>query len=431
MSAVALPDAPLAAAALPRLFAGALADRPLALAEHADRFGPLPDTHGRRALDRLVDLLDEARLTGRGGAGFPTGRKLRAVAAGRRRPVVVANAVEGEPVSDKDKALLRHTPHLVLDGISLAASALGARAAYLALAESAVHELGAVRVALAERERARIDRVPIRVARIPDGFVAGEETALVRAVGGGPPLPTFTPPRPFERGVDGAPTLVQNAETLAQLALVARYGAGWFRTLGTEEEPGTVLATLSGAVRRPGVYEAPLGTPIRDLLDWAGGETEPLSALLVGGYFGSWLPADDALGLRLLDSDLRSAGGGLGARAIVALPRSACGLLESAAVVRWLAGESAGQCGPCVHGLGAVAGAFERLAVHRPSRTDDVALIERWTAQVAGRGACRHPDGTVRFVASALRVFAGEVEAHRAGSCNGRRRAPLPLGGSR
>jgi NADH:ubiquinone oxidoreductase subunit F (NADH-binding) len=170
---------------------------------------------------------------------------------------------------------------------------------------------------------------------------------------------------------------------------------------------------------------------MRDLLGWAGGETEPLSALLVGGYFGSWIAADDAAGLRLLESDLRSAGGGLGARAIVALPRSACGLVESAAVVRWLAGESAGQCGPCVHGLAAIADAFERLAVHRPSRTDDVALIERWTTQVAGRGACRHPDGTVRFVASALRVFAGEVEAHRAGSCSGRRRAPLPLGGSR
>jgi NADH:ubiquinone oxidoreductase subunit F (NADH-binding) len=431
MSSVALPAHGLAADALPRLFAGALADRPLSLAEHVDRFGPLPDASGRSRLERLIDLTDEAGLSGRGGAGFPTARKLRAVAAGRRRPVVVANAVEGEPVSDKDKALLRHSPHLVLDGISLAASALGARESYLAVAESAHHELAAVRAALDERERARVDQVPLRLARIPDGFVAGEETALVRAVGGGPARPTFTPPRPFERGVGGAPTLVQNAETLGQLALVARFGAGWFRGQGTDEEPGTALVTMSGAVRRPGVYEAPLGLPMRDLLAWAGGETEPLSALLVGGYFGSWIAADAALGLRLLDSDLRAAGGGLGARAIVALPRSACGLLESAAVVRWLAEESAGQCGPCVHGLAAIADAFERLAVQRPSRTDDVALIERWTGQVAGRGACRHPDGAVRFVMSALRVFAGEVEAHRAGRCRGRRRAPLPLGAPR
>jgi NADH:ubiquinone oxidoreductase subunit F (NADH-binding) len=428
MTAAAEIPVQLAADALPRLFAGAVADRPLTLAEHVDRFGRLPDASGRSRLERLIELLEEAGVTGRGGAGFPTGRKLRAVSSARRRAVVVANAVEGEPVSDKDKALLRHTPHLVLDGISLAASALDAHEAYIALAESAVLEHDAVRRALAERERNGVDSIPIRVARVPDGFVAGEETALVRAVGGGPAKPTFTPPRPFERGVGGAPTLVQNAETLAQLALVARFGSAWFRRHGTDAEPGTALVTVSGAVHRPGVYEAPLGLPLRDLLDWAGGATEPLSALLVGGYFGSWLGAEDALGLRLLDSDLRGAGASLGARAIVAFPRSACGLVETARVVRWLAGESAGQCGPCVFGLEAIADAFERLAAHRPGPADDVAQLERLAGQVSGRGACRHPDGTVRLVASALRAFAGEVEVHHGGRCRGTRRSPLPLG---
>jgi NADH:ubiquinone oxidoreductase subunit F (NADH-binding) len=428
VSAAAPIRSALAADALPRLFAGAVADRPLTLGEHVDRFGTLPDTSGRSGLDRLVTLLEESGLTGRGGAGFPTARKLRAVSATRRRPVVVANAVEGEPVSDKDKALLRHTPHLVLDGIELAARALGAREAYLALAESASLERNAVHRALAEREQRSVDRVPVRAVRIADGFVSGEETALVRAVGGGPAKPTFTPPRPFERGVRGAPTLVQNAETLAQLALAARFGGEWFRAHGTDEEPGTALVTMSGAVHRPGVYEVPLGLPLRDLLAWAGGPTRPLSALLVGGYFGSWIDADEALGLRLLDGDLRTAGASLGARAIVAFPHGACGLAETAHVVRWLAGESAGQCGPCVFGLEAIADAFGRLAAHGPDRGDPVARLERFAGQVSGRGACRHPDGTVRLVASALRVFGSEVEEHRAGRCRAKHRAPLPLG---
>jgi NADH:ubiquinone oxidoreductase subunit F (NADH-binding) len=418
------------AEALPRLLAGALAERPLSLAEHLDRYGPVYQGSGRSRADALVELVAAAGLTGRGGAGFPAARKLRAVADQRTRPFVVANGVEGEPVSDKDKALLRHAPHLVLDGIALAAAALGAQGAVVALAAGATYELGAVRAALVERERQRIDRVAIRLARVPDGFVAGEETAVIRALDGGPAKPTLTPPRPFERGLHGAPTLVQNVETLAQLALVARFGPHWFRALGTQEEPGSALITLSGALARPGVYEAPLGLPLADLLAWANGPSEPLSALLVGGYFGAWVPVEDALRLRLLDADLAAAGASLGARAIVALPRSACGLVETAHVVRYLADESAGQCGPCVHGLAAIAGALERLAQRGSGAEQAPAQLERWLGQVTGRGACRHPDGAARLVASTLRVFADEVRLHLDGRCSGTRRAPLPTGAS-
>src|SRR5207237_1224620 len=261
---------------------------------------------------------------------------------------------------------------------------------------------------------------------VPEGFVRGEETALVSWLNGKPPKPTFTPPRPFERGVGGAPTLVQNVETLAHLALVARFGPGWFRALGTSEEPGTALVTLGGAVARRGIYEIPLGLPLRDLVARAGGESEPLSALLVGGYFGTWVPAGAALDAELLDSELRPLGASLGARAIVALPASVCGLRETARVARYLARESAGQCGPCVHGLAAIAGALERLAGGKAKR-DDLATLERWTSQVAGRGACRHPDGAARFVESGLRVFADEVERHLRGHCSGGTQAWLPV----
>src|SRR5439155_23142077 len=206
------------------------------------------------------------------------------VAAGRT-PVVVANGTEGEPASAKDKALLRRNPHLVLDGAVAAAEAVGAAEAIVAVSRAD----RALEAALRDRARTSIR---VRVAQVPERFVAGEESALVHFLNGGPAKPTMTPPRPFERGVGGRPTLVQNVETLANIGLIAREGAEWFRELGTPDEPGTALVTLLGAVARPGVLEAELGTPISELVRWSGGLTSPANALLVGGYFGTWLPAD-------------------------------------------------------------------------------------------------------------------------------------------
>ncbi len=373
----------MTAAALPRLLAGLRADgRPVGLDEHLGRHGELPRP---RSAGEVVDLVEASGLRGRGGGGFPTGRKLRAVGRGR---LVIANGTEGEPPSGKDRALLHAAPHLVLDGAVLAAAAVGAKDAVVAVSESARAQRAAVARAIEERRAARHDRgVSLRLLAVPDAFVAGEETALLRAVEGGPALPTFGA-RPYERGV-----LVQNVETLAHLALIARRGAGWFRALGTPEEPGSTLVTLSGAVPSPGVFEVALGTPVRELLAGA----PPLEAVLVGGWFGTWVDADEALSRRFLDADF----GSLGARAVVALPRGASGLAETARIARALADESAGQCGPCVFGLDAIAGAVERLAAGEPDPR-----LARWLAQVEGRGACRHPDGAVRMVRSALALFA-------------------------
>jgi NADH:ubiquinone oxidoreductase subunit F (NADH-binding) len=379
---------------LPRLLAGLRRERPLTMAEHVDLHGPLP-----RRRD-LIDAAAASGLGGRGGAGFPTGRKLAAVASARGGKLVLANGTEGEPVSDKDKTLLRCAPQLVLDGAVAAADAIGAREAVVTLSADALRELAALEAAIAER---RERRVRLEVLTVPSGFVSGEETALVNRLGGGPAKPTFVPPRPFERGI-----LVQNVETLAQLALVARYGPHWFRGLGSEEEPGSALVTITGAVVRPGVYEVALGERLDRVLGAAGGPSEPLRALLVGGYFGGWVDASRVAWLRLLDADLRAAGASLGARAIVALPASADGLGESARIARYLAAESAGQCGACVNGLAAIAGALERLAAREP-RADDRERLERWLVQIRGRGACRHPDGAAGFVASTLRVFAEDA----------------------
>jgi NADH:ubiquinone oxidoreductase subunit F (NADH-binding) len=250
-----------------------------------------------------------------------------------------------------------------------------------------------------------------------DGFVAGEETALLNALAGRPAKPSVKPPYPFESGLGGAPTLVQNAETLAHVALIARFGAQWFRSCGTTAEPGTALVSVSGAVARPGVYEIELGTQLTALLTQAGGATEQLGAVLVGGYFGGWT--------RNRAHELTSAAG-LGAGVIVAFPRAACGLREGARVARYLADESAGQCGPCVHGLNALASGLE--AVARGRGADDRPRLARWAKEVAGRGACHHPDGAARFVQSTLATFEDEVLLHlESGRCSGSDRIVLPV----
>ena len=387
------------------------------LREHVAAYGPVPDDAGRE----LVAELDASGLTGRGGAAFPTAAKLESVLAQHGRAVVLANGAEGEPASSKDKVLLTYVPHLVLDGAVLASRAVGARQALVATTAAIAPYVAR---AIGERQD---PGVRLRAVAIPDRFVAGEETALVRFLNGGPALPTFTPPRPFERGVGEAPTLVLNVETLAHIALIARYGAAWFRSAGTTAEPGTALVTLNGAVGRPGVYEVELGSSLAELVEVAGGATSDLSAFLVGGYFGTWIAGGEARTVQLANADLSRLRASLGARAIFALPQTACGVAETARVVRYLARESAGQCGPCVYGLEAVAGNLDRLA-RADARRDDSGVLRRRLGQIAGRGACRHPDGAVGLVASALRVFAADFERHASGRrCGARSVGLLPL----
>lgn len=391
-----------------RLIPAAAAD----LAEHLHRNGPVPWRGGPGLLLRTVE---QAGLTGRGGAGFPTWRKHATVAAGPR-PVVVANGAEGEPASAKDRTLLARAPHLVLDGLQLAAESVGADRAYAYLPGSRMDVLAA---AVAERRRAGVDRVPVRLVEAPEAFVSGEESAVLNRIGGGPALPTDTPRRVVEVGLEGRPTLVQNVETLAQLALLARHGADWFRSAGTAEEPGTFLATISGAVHRPGVFELEHGLTVGEALATAGGGTEPLQAVLVGGYHGAWLPLPDLAGLPLTRVALRPYGASPGAGVLVALPASACPVAETAVIVRYLAGQSARQCGPCLNGLPTLAGTVERLARH--GRDPGLpAELERLSRLVEGRGACHHPDGTVRLVRSLLRTFDADVTAHLDGRCTAR-----------
>ncbi len=395
--------------ALPRLLPAGSEAVPTSLAAHLDRYGELSSIASGRPRRALLEEVGRAGLTGRGGAGFPTARKLAAVAAGRRA-VVVANGTEGEPASAKDKVLLAQSPHLVLDGAVVAAELVGADRAIVVVHHS-VREI--LDDAAAERRRARSDRVRIEVMTGADRFVGGEASALLHWVERGIPTPTRTPPRASERGLRGRPTLVQNVETLAHLALIARYGAAWFRAVGTTEEPGSMLVTVLGAVHRPHVHEVAVGTPIQQVLDLAGGASAPPQALLLGGYFGTWVPAT-AADLPFSRAALAPVGASVGAGLVAALPGDACGLVETARVVRYLADESAGQCGPCLFGLDAIAGELHRIA---DGSVAGQGTLRRWLGQVDGRGACSLPDGATQLVRSALTVFGPELAQHARGWC--------------
>ncbi len=422
------PDGP--PAGLPRLLAGIPARGALSLGAHLALHGALPaglaspPARGRRGSSGLIDLVDAAGLRGCGGAGYPLATKLRAVAGATRsplggRPVVVVNGAEGEPASAKDRTLLRSLPHLVLDGALLAAGAVGAHEILLGVCASDPAALDACALALAERGTPRRGAPTVQLVAVPARYVAGQESALVSFLSGGPALPTFTPPRPFERGVRGRPTLVSNVETLAHLALLARHGSEWFRELGTPTQPGSALVTLSGPVAFPGVYEIEHGSPLLALLDAAEGPTAPLRAVLLGGYCGTWLDASLLRSVALSDEHLAPHGATLGAGVVVLLSTAACPVAELARLVRWLASESARQCGPCVFGLDALACAFESLVLgDAPGGQGAVSRIATLAGLVNRRGACAHPDGAARLVASALDVFAEELADHaRHGPC--------------
>lgn len=413
-----------AANSLPRLLAGCNFSRPLGLVEHEAIHGRLPLRIRGGAGHRLIEELELAGLYGHGGASFPTATKLRAVAAQRGRPIVVVNATEGEPLSSKDRLLTGRLPHLVLDGAVTIATALGAGEILVALNAGSTDLAAAANRAIAERPEVGGRRLSAATVLVPDGYLSGQDTALISALSGGAGKPTTTPPYPAQRGLRGRPTFVANAETLAQVALIARHGAGWFQQLGSGRDPGSRLLTVSGAVARPGVIEIACGTPLPMLLRAAGGVLGSAQGILLGGYGGVWVGAG-AAELKLGEWSLRKRQATLGPGIVFVLGDDGCVVAEVAGVTRWLANESAGQCGPCIHGLDAIATALQELCADG-DRRDAYGRIERWCALVTGRGACGLPDGAARFVLSALRVFREAFDDHaRYGGCDLCVRAPM------
>jgi len=420
---------PDAAPTLPRLLAGIPAHGAMGLDAHLALHGPLPleRRRGRRAESPLISRIERARLGGRGGAGFPTATKLRAVAQGRGRAVVVINATEGEPASEKDRTLATALPHLLLDGGQLAAAAVGAEELIVCVCESAHASIASMATAISERGRLH-EPARVNLTAVPSGFLAGQESALVNYLNGGPAIPTFTPPLPFEQGVKRRRTLINNAETLAHVALIARHGSRWFRELGMPSQPGSALITLSGPVAHPGVYEIEHGASLSSLIDAAGGTTADVSAALLGGYAGTWIDGRFLHGVALSDEHLAAHGASVGAGVVLLLSDDACPVAETTRVARWLAGESSGQCGPCVNGLGALAGTLEEIAGGMADANAEQ-RVARLSSLVRRRGACGHPDGAVNFITSALDTFVADFADHaRHGRCDAcGRPGELPL----
>jgi NADH:ubiquinone oxidoreductase subunit F (NADH-binding) len=388
---------------------------PTDLTSHVASLGsvPLPIGRDKRWREAFVTALETSGLAGRGGASFPASIKLNVTLAGSAGGTVVVNGMEGEPASDKDKILLIRSPHLVLDGAQLLAAACGARRVTVCVPAGRDQVAAAVGAAMAERANAAHSPTPEVLVRPPDRFVAGEESALVRWVDSGQSLPSFRPDKGTALRIGRRAALVHNAETLAHIAMIARAGADAFRARGVAEDPGTSLVTISGAVEHPGVVEVDRGTPLLDIANRAE-PVGPPRALLVGGYGGSWVgPAHFTTPYASLS--LRTIGAIAGVGVVVVLGQEACGLMESARVAQYLAGQSAGQCGPCVYGLPAIADDMVRLAW---GQADPALLtrLDRRLDQVSGRGACRHPDGAVALVRSALHVFAADVNTHAHGS---------------
>ncbi|WP_067463187.1 NADH-quinone oxidoreductase subunit NuoF family protein [Actinomadura macra] len=384
-------------------------------------------------LDDIVRMAEQVDLRGRGGAGFPFARKLMAVAArvnypgsdeamlpGEKRGergssedvVVVVNGAEGEPGSAKDKVLLGRAPHLVLDGAQIAASALGTQRIVVAVEDDEAAR--SVRAAIGER------RMPARVVRLTERFISGESGSVIRAINGEVPIPPGVKVRASDSGVDGFPTLLSNTETFAQLAVLVSLGPDLYASAGTEDEPGTTMLTVGGTK----VVEAPLGTPLRAVLERC--EVPPSPGVLVGGYHGMWLDPGAVQQAVLSRAGMRRVGGTVGAGIILPLTRGTCPLGEVTRIASYLAAQSAGQCGPCRLGLPDVVRSLNSLS----DGSGTVEDVRRAAGVGRGRGACTHPDGTARFVLSAVEAFAADIDVHQYGATCGQPTfgvLPLPV----
>jgi NADH:ubiquinone oxidoreductase subunit F (NADH-binding) len=401
-------------ATLPRVLLGATG-RPLSLAQHEATFAATVRP------GNLFDELEASGLTGRGGGAFPTSRKVALLRNQRGHgKVVVVNAMEGEPEAHKDRTLLSTNPHLVLDGAEYLAAMVGAKNVAVCVPRDNPTVVHYLKRAIYERTLRTQKGPTFELHAAPWRYVAGEESALVHWLNDNESLPQYRASKAHVLRVGRGPALVDNAETCAHVALIGRFGAAWFRELGTASSPGSALISLTGAVDRPKVLEVSLGTTLASILDAGNADPRP-QALLTGGYGGTWISGDH-LDVPYANETLGPVGAMVGTGVLVVLPSSGCGLLETKRVVDWMANESARQCGPCAFGLPALAEDLTHLLHGGPDGHHVLArLIER-CGVIDGRGACRHPDGVVRMVRSALSVFANDIERHANGEvCEGAR----------
>ncbi|MET0728159.1 MAG: NADH-ubiquinone oxidoreductase-F iron-sulfur binding region domain-containing protein [Acidimicrobiales bacterium] len=398
----------------------------------------------------MIEELEAAGLRGRGGAGFPTGRKWRTVAENRSEVLpatVVVNAAEGEPGTFKDRAILRANPYHVLEGALVAARVVGADTVVFALKATFTTELERVRRAVSEiTEAGWLDGIQVDVVEGPGEYLYGEETAMLEVIAGRAPLPRIAPP--YRRGVDevvdtvadaesesglaapvelagGAqgnvapPTLVDNVETLANVPLLALRGSEWFRRVGTLESPGTIVCTITGRVRHPGTAEVAMGTTLRAAIEEVGGGVEPdrTIAALVPGVSNAFIPPD-LLDTPMTYEAMEAIGSGLGSAGFIVLDDTDDLVAAAAGVSRFLAVESCGQCTPCKQDGLAMAELLAGLAASTADEHDLEDLVSR-TATVGDGARCNLALQQQAVVSGLLRRWSAPVAHHIAGRAEG------------
>jgi NADH:ubiquinone oxidoreductase subunit F (NADH-binding) len=371
--------------------------------------------------EAVIRAVGDAGLRGRGGAGYPTADKWRAVRA-QAAPVryAVANGYEADPGTMVDRTLMEVDPHAVLEGLALAAFAVGAEEAFLVVRADAALAIDRLTAALAAAEAAGYlgddvlgsgVTVEIQIRPLEGGFVLGEETVLLKALEGKRGVPEQRPPHPSQRGLFGAPTAVNNVATLAAVPWLLTNGAATFRAIGAADFPGTVLVQLSGAVRRAGVAEVPTGTPVAVVVDKAGGgATGRLKAVLVGGPSGGFLPPE-ALDTAIAPATLEAAGAILGSGSLVVLDEHACIVELATLMERFMNDESCGKCIPCRIGTRRLTEIGERFMDGRPRPTDAGLLLDL-AADVRDGSLCGHGITAPNPLTSGMRYFKAEFDDH-------------------
>lgn len=374
--------------------------------------------------DAVVEVLKQASLRGRGGAGFPTGLKWDKVLHHRvKERYFVCNAGEHEPGTFKDRHLITHYPHQLIEGCLIAAYTVGAKESYIYLnaefEEAREHLIKALDQA---RARGFLGKnvlgqgfdLELEVFEGHGSYVAGEETAMLESMQGRPAKPKQKPPfYPTDFGLHGKPTLVNNVETLSNIPHILRRGASWFVSVGTEKSPGTMLFSLSGSVKRPGVYELPLGTPIRHLIEECGQgvpDGRAVKAVFPGGPSFSMITPDQ-LDLPMDFDSLKRAGTGLGSAGVIVVDDSQCMVAETLKLSKFFRMESCGQCPPCRIGTEKMEELIQKIEDGAGTEKDLDQLLQI-CGFVKGTGFCTLVTGASVLAQNSLRLFRHEYEEH-------------------
>jgi NADH-quinone oxidoreductase subunit F len=385
----------------------------------------------------VTQVVSDSGLAGRGGAGFPTGRKWSFIPKDVLPTYLTVNADESEPGAFKDRELMERNPHQLLEGVAIAAYAIHCQKAFIYVRGEFLYIGEILDAAIEDAKRAGYLgddifgsglNIDIVVHRGAGAYICGEESALLDSLEGLRGFPRLRPPFPAIKGLYGQPTVVNNVETLANVSHIVANGAAWFRSYGTEGSPGTKVCSISGPVNRPGNYEMNMGTPFRVLLEECAGGMQPgrkLKAYIPGGASAPMLPATDAnVDVPLSYEGYRSAGSAFGSASFILIPDDVCILRAQLRLSEFFAHESCGKCIPCREGTPWLAKTVRRIEQGR-GREEDLSMMLDICDNIVGRSFCALGDFSTSNIVASIRYFREVYEEHiRLGGCpHGLRRA--------